>query len=132
MPGTEVGAEDAIVTQTDVVPALLEPRVQRWTQKTNNYLRKYALWLGHKGKNRVPGENASLVTLPVTPERGKELSHSSHSFYILPPNVLKIFSWKFTVNAQKESKMVQTFEIENTYNLYFTCISFVISLLSGL
>lgn len=87
---------------------------------------------GTHRREQGAGETISLVAFPVTPERGKEFSYSSHSFYILPQSVLKIFSWKFTVTAPKEPKMVQTREIENTYSAHFTCISLVTSLLSGL
>lgn len=38
----------------------------------------------------------------------------SQFFYILPQNVLKMFSWKFTVTTQKEFKMEQTFGVDKT------------------
>lgn len=62
------------------------------------------------------GENISSVIFPVTSERVKEFPLHLTAILYISPNVFRTSSWKFTVTAQKESKVEQTFEIENTYN----------------
>lgn len=111
-PSTELGAEDAVVTQANTVHALMELRVWRRMERTDTHIWKCALWLGYRGKSRVS------VTFPVTSERAKGFSCSSHSSFIyffkmflklFPGSLQLLLKWNLKWNRHLRLRILMTF-----------------------